>query len=1840
MNDLNSVRGSQSSPGLHVSRETVGSRSSSDPQNSYDSSSLQGVHALSGKLDLGSNHHFGGNRHSGDNRNSGGSSNDASNRHSDVTSKSNSHGSADTIRTSSDNATSSIGRNSLTMAVGTAASRVTGQIRTILLAAALGTTGLAANSYQASSTIPQVIYTLVSGGIFNAVLVPQIVQTLQEKDAQDRLNKLITFAITMLLSITIVMMFLTPLVTLVYTDGDANMTALTNAFTLWCMPQIFFYGLYTVLGQILAAKNRFGMYAWSSVGANIISSIGFIAFIVLFGRSSVHDLQWWTNDRIALTAGMWTIGVAFQAIVLFIPLARIGFTYRPSFGIQGIGLRSMGSIAGWSLAIVAINQIIYIVTTRISTSAPHVAATKLGLSDLVVAGNATAQNANTIYMLPYSLIAVSVATAIFPRVAQSINANNVAKARLDVTQTMRYVMVLMSFFVVVMVVIPLPITIALLPSVKLSEAGLMSAPLVGFSICLPFASLFLIAQRTFYAFKDGRSPFMFALIQSGIRMVLLLAAVFIFPADQWVFYIALSDSVAMFLAFPYLLYRLRERFGGRLDGKALVLTTVKTVLATAGGLLAGFASIRFVYALCGVRFDVSGQALNLTWVKAVLVCLMMTVIITVVYCAILAMLHTKEFMVAWRWMVAKTGVLRKKVMQLLAARSGDADDDSGDDGSAEHSLAEQDEDSSLENELIDDHSFDDESIVNDSLDNEVLDNNQVANNQYDRDQAEIDTTAPSVGRDDQSDSSSMNSAVIAPLSQEPASQESPSQELPRKESLAQESPAQESSSRRLAAGDTVVNRYVLTRQLAAVDGFEAWLAHDPALSRDCQMFMVNDMTRSHQVATLAAIVALANSKHFTRILQIREIHNVSLIMTQLEHGVTLREYIAAHGPLNHEAIRYIIGQTASALMPIVAHYRLPLVVNFDTIRLTQHGVEICLLPVSNCLVETEQYATSLSAEQIVARQLAQMLYGMVRGMHAENLRVADDSICTENTYQNDQVFSLDEEVPSEFRLICVRCLQLRDPDGSATIALASLNELIALLGSWQSWDDTVAQGDLQGVQEIIDERTLSIEHVSLKDLANRHIVAVDEEIITSWADVSESVDSVQELAGSGTGATQGIGLAGENADNQECDQAAASSHSQNGDHPESPTGSSQGGEFDDRSEDDGQPPERLVVKTLSVAGTAVKSMWSVGKENLDKLAVAAHTMRQNMQHAATQKRAGSASLDTNAHHDETFTDHAGRAYELEDFVNHLSLESSDGIPTSAFVVDRKTQTGAITALTQATQSQISFDDRAVTGTHATMIIQPLSQQLEQIEQHELDAKSQASEAVDPAAVTSSANQTTGFVDQAAASAEVYGSDQLAAHHDQSVAVHDHLPDEHAGISEIAAYDAQSDSAAALPPSFPPQNKQAVRPSLSRISMQSLVRRAEQVGSEHQMSRDLQSGAKHQVGADMQRVNKQHVNHSQQYGHSHNVGHSQNASPSQNLSQQWSCDLQYGFNQQASLEASVIAQNLYADTMASSMPLVLPPSFEPTDLYKRRRPSVDVYRAQSRSKQSGARSGAGRLHADQSDHAGSSVRAGVADHAGGTDYVRAAEYAERINQHTTNNSSNDADRSNNYAHMAAAYSNTSTPSKRRKKHGFDSILPDAPVLNNVKAKVAAVVVCVAVVALVLGLALSSLLKSHRASQENKIASNLVGQNLDDVPFGDTTNGEASRSSQSESDKQASTVPAPNVPHTNTVAYTISDQGFIENPNGQSGFGYYLHMDAAHDVGRFVITIRSSGGQGHLLADTLKDPTAGKTIATFAFDVSLTTEVTIDPVVQTQDLLLWVPLESLPDNQFFIESIAVY
>ncbi len=561
----------------------------------------------------------------------------------------------------------SVGRNSIIMASGTAASRITGQIRTILLAAALGTTGLAANAYQAGSMIPQLIYTLVSGGIFNAVLVPQIVKTLEKQDAKNRLNKLITFAIILLLGVTVLMAIATPVLTWLYVGTNPAMIALTNAFTLWCMPQIFFYGLYTVLGQVLAAKGKFAMYAWSSVAANIVSCTGFGVFIAIFGRASRQPAHFWNNTTMLLTAGFWTLGVAAQALVLFIPLKKIGLKYRPSFGISGIGLRSMGPVAGWSFAIVAVSQLSTMATTHITTSAPSIAEETLGLSQFDVAGNATFQNAYTMFILPYSLIAVSVATAVFPKISRAITNHDLATVRADLSSCLRSVSILMCFFSVAFIVIPMPISLALLPSISIKEAYLMADPLMMLSLGLPLSSAYLIIQRTFYAFEDGKHPFMFCAAQLLVELFIVFSCIQFLPANYWVCALAAAASVSYILTFPALVKMIRSRFNNNLDDKQLVVTHLKVLVASVVSIVVGILAREFIYKWISLDSP-SLRGVN-RWLLAIFVCAIITIVLAVVYISTLLLLKTSELASIINPVLKKIGIKWPFLLNIERANS-------------------------------------------------------------------------------------------------------------------------------------------------------------------------------------------------------------------------------------------------------------------------------------------------------------------------------------------------------------------------------------------------------------------------------------------------------------------------------------------------------------------------------------------------------------------------------------------------------------------------------------------------------------------------------------------------------------------------------------------------------------------------------------------------------------------------------------------------------------------------------------------------------------------------------------------------------------------------------------------------------------------------------------------------------------------------------------------------------------------------------------------------------------------------------------------------------------------
>lgn len=182
--------------------------------------------------------------------------------------------------------------------------------------------------------------------MLNAVLVPQITKAEKNPDGgKDFVDRLLTLAIVGLLVVTLVCLAGAPLLVRVFSSDTwpEQQFALSVAFAYICMPAIFFYGIYTILGQVLNARERFGWFMWSPVLCNVVWIVGLGWFMQQHGRG-VGSPGAYTAEMIWLLAGSLVLGVAAQALVLLVPLYRGGFRYTPGSG----GAESVSAVPGGS----------------------------------------------------------------------------------------------------------------------------------------------------------------------------------------------------------------------------------------------------------------------------------------------------------------------------------------------------------------------------------------------------------------------------------------------------------------------------------------------------------------------------------------------------------------------------------------------------------------------------------------------------------------------------------------------------------------------------------------------------------------------------------------------------------------------------------------------------------------------------------------------------------------------------------------------------------------------------------------------------------------------------------------------------------------------------------------------------------------------------------------------------------------------------------------------------------------------------------------------------------------------------------------------------------------------------------------------------------------------------------------------------------------------------------------------------------------------------------------------------------------------------------------------------
>jgi murein biosynthesis integral membrane protein MurJ len=474
----------------------------------------------------------------------------------------------------SEEAQDSLVRSSAVMASGTLVSRILGVVRASMLTALLGVSGaLGYDAFSTANTVPTTLYNLVAGGLLNAVLVPQIVRAARHEDGgEDYLNRLLTLALVGLLAITALVVALSPLVPVVFASShwDTSTVQLCVAFAFWCMPQVFFYGAYTMLGQVLNARGNFGPYMWAPVANNVVAIAGIGVLLVSIGGAGHHPRppSQWTGGQIAMLGGTATLGVAVQAAVLVWPLRGLGIRYRPRFGWRGVGLRSAGRVAGWTFLAALVGQLGFIVISRVVTSAVVQGG----------AGRGAYDNAFLLFMLPHSLITVSLVTALFTRMSRAAAAGRQDDVRRDVSLGLRLTGVATVLATGAVLVLGLDIASTLFAGNTTRDTNAIAYTTMGMIVgVVPFSAQYLF-QRAFYAYEDAFTPFLIqipvVLTSSGCALIALGTL-----PPRW---IVVGVGVGMSLGYGFgavlSFLVLRRRIGG-VEGRSIVRTYSRLVVA-------------------------------------------------------------------------------------------------------------------------------------------------------------------------------------------------------------------------------------------------------------------------------------------------------------------------------------------------------------------------------------------------------------------------------------------------------------------------------------------------------------------------------------------------------------------------------------------------------------------------------------------------------------------------------------------------------------------------------------------------------------------------------------------------------------------------------------------------------------------------------------------------------------------------------------------------------------------------------------------------------------------------------------------------------------------------------------------------------------------------------------------------------------------------------------------------------------------------------------------------------------------------------------------------------------
>jgi putative peptidoglycan lipid II flippase len=457
------------------------------------------------------------------------------------------------------------------MAVGTTLSRLTGLIRVVAMAAALGGGGFG-DAYNLANTTPNIITDIVIGGVLAATFVPVFVAELTTKvakEAWEAISAVVTVAITVLVIATIAFFLFTPSIVGLYTatnhHSDVHQQQQVAVFLLrWFVPQLACYGLIAMFTALLNTQGKFAAPMFVPIANNLMVIAMLVWFRALVPNTDLATIQHHHSALILLGIGT-TLGVVVQAALLIPSLLRsdlhIRFRWQPGHE----AMRRITRLAGWTFGIVLSNQVALVVVLALADGAR-------------VPGAVSAYTyAYTFFQLPYGIIAVSVMSAVTPSLSARWAEGDIAAFRRRMTFGLRSILVVIIPSAVGMIILAHPlINLVLARGHETSaQASATAAALAMFALGLPGFCTFLYMVRVLQAMQDTRTAFRIYLVENAINIVLGIALVGPFGVRG----LALSVSIAYTVAAVIALSVVAGKDDG-LGGQELTTPVTRVLIAT------------------------------------------------------------------------------------------------------------------------------------------------------------------------------------------------------------------------------------------------------------------------------------------------------------------------------------------------------------------------------------------------------------------------------------------------------------------------------------------------------------------------------------------------------------------------------------------------------------------------------------------------------------------------------------------------------------------------------------------------------------------------------------------------------------------------------------------------------------------------------------------------------------------------------------------------------------------------------------------------------------------------------------------------------------------------------------------------------------------------------------------------------------------------------------------------------------------------------------------------------------------------------------------------------------